>query len=87
VAVELIAQKGSNTWLLHLVNFDFTHPVRDIAVRLRIPAGMKVQEASVESPDFESRDALAATVRDGVASFRVPRLQVYDLVQVKLASQ
>jgi hypothetical protein len=87
VAVELIAQKGSNTLLLHLVNFDFTHPVRDIAVRLRIPAGMKVREASVESPDFESRDALAATVHGDVASFRVPRLQVYDLVQVKLASQ
>jgi hypothetical protein len=87
VAVELIARKDSNTWLLHLVNFDFKHPARDIAVRLRVPAGMKVGEASVESPDFDSRDALAPTVRDGVASFRVPRLQVYDLVQVKLASQ
>ncbi len=87
VAVELIAQKDSNTWLLHLVNFDFTHPVRDIAVRLRIPAGMKVQEASVESPDFESHDTLAASVRDDVAFFHVPRLQVYDLVQVKLAAQ
>jgi len=87
VAAELAAQKGSNTWLLHLVNFDFTRPVRDIAVCLRTPAGLKVQEASVESPDFESRDLLTATVRDGVVFFRVPRLLVYDLVQVKLASQ
>jgi hypothetical protein len=87
VAAELAAQKGSNTWLLHLVNFDFTHPVRDIAVCLRTPAGLKVQEASVESPDFESRDLLTATVRDGVVFLRVPRLLVYDLLQVKLASQ
>ena len=87
VAAELIARKDSNTWLLHLVNYDFTHPVSGIAVRLRIPAGMKVAEASVESPDFDARETLAATVHDEVASFRVPRLQVYDLVQVKLASQ
>ena len=87
VTVELHEQKSSNTWLLHLVNFDFTRPVRDIAVRVRVPAGMKVREAFVESPDFESRQALSTSFRENLVSFRVPRLQIYDLVQMKLEKQ
>jgi hypothetical protein len=87
VAAELIARKDSSTWLLHLVNFDIRHPVRDIAVRLRVPAGMKVQEATAQSPDFETCHTLAATTRGDLASFRVPRLQIYDLIEVKLTRQ
>ncbi|MEK7406188.1 MAG: hypothetical protein AAB225_13870 [Acidobacteriota bacterium] len=87
VTAELHEQQSSNTWLLHLVNFDFTRPVRDIAVRVRVPAGMKVREAFVESPDFESRQPLGASFREGLVSFLVPRLRIYDLVQMKLEKQ
>lgn len=84
VALELDEQKTSNTWLLHLINYDFTHPVRNIAVRMRVPFDARVQEAIVESPDDGARRAIGVNTRDGLVSFQVPFLHVYDLVRMKL---
>ncbi|MCZ2150096.1 MAG: hypothetical protein LC126_20255 [Bryobacterales bacterium] len=86
VAVELEEQRGSKTWLLHLINFDFQHPARDIAVRLRLPAGARVREAVVSSPDLETRDTLKPAMQGDTVSFRIPRLAIYNLVRIQLTS-
>src|ERR1700676_5412042 len=50
VVMAKVAQKeSSRTRLLHLVNFKFEQPLKDVAVRIRIP-GMRVREV-VKTPD------------------------------------
>ena len=39
VAAELVEQKSSGNWLLHLVNFDYTRPVDNVVIKLRLPEG------------------------------------------------
>jgi hypothetical protein len=51
-------------------------------VSLRLPRGRELKEAVVETPDGPAAQVLKATVTGGIASFRVPRLQVYDLVRL-----
>ncbi|HYM11308.1 MAG TPA: hypothetical protein VEU62_11275 [Bryobacterales bacterium] len=87
VTMELAEQKISHTRLLHLVNFKLQAPVRDIAVRVRIPEGLTLREAVLETPDGMPRRVLSAVVRDGVASLRVPELKVYDLILLRLETK
>ena len=85
VTLELAEQKSSGAVLLHLVNFDYRHPVRDIDVRLDL-AGLlaRTAEVAVESPDegSETRE-IRAVERGGRLSFRIPQLQVYDLAVIR----
>jgi hypothetical protein len=80
VTAELAVQPSSKTWLLHLVNYDFKKPVTGIRVALRLPAATEV---SVETPDGAPRQPLKFEARNGVVSFTVPALKVYDLVVVR----
>jgi len=82
VAIELAEQRGSGNWILHLVNFDFARPVDDIAVSLRLPNGRELKEVVVETPDGPAIQVLENSIARGIVSFRVPRLQVYDLVRL-----
>jgi hypothetical protein len=84
VTMELAEQKSSNTRLLHLVNFKVQEPVKDISVKIRIPAGFQLREAVWGTPDDDSLQALSPTVREGVASFRVPQVDIYGLVLLRL---
>ena len=87
VTAELAAQQGTNTWLLHLVNYDKAKPVGAIPVSLRIPAGLRVREAAVETPDGAARRELAVRVSENTLSFTVPDLKVYDLVLLRFDRQ
>ncbi len=82
VAAELVEQKSSGNWILHLVNFDFSRPVANIDVKLRLPEGRHLKEAVVETPDGSATMVLHPGIGGGVASLRVPRLKVYDLVRL-----
>jgi len=64
------------------VNFDFARPVDDIAVSLRLPNGRELKEVVVETPDGPAIQVLENSIARGIVSFRVPRLQVYDLVRL-----
>jgi hypothetical protein len=79
VAIELTRQAATGRLLLHLVNYDFRHPVAGINVALRLPPGVTPDEIRRESPDFPKRQSLEGMVRNGRVPFRVPRLDVYDL--------
>ena len=39
VTAKVAQQESSRTRLLHLVNFKFEQPLKDVAVRIRIPEG------------------------------------------------
>lgn len=80
VTIELTRQAATGRLLLHLVNYDFRHPVAGIEVALRLPLGVTLDEIRLESPDFPGTQSLKGVVRNGRVSFRVPRLDVYDLV-------
>jgi hypothetical protein len=82
VAAELVEQRSSGNWILHLVNFDFSRPISGIAVKLRQPRGRELKEAVVETPDGSPTQVLKPTIAGGIASFPVPRLRVYDLIQL-----
>jgi hypothetical protein len=80
VTAELTEQPSSKTWLLHLVNYDCKRPATGIRVALRLPAATEV---SVETPDGAPRQPLKFEARNGVVSFTVPALKVYDLVLIR----
>ena len=86
VAAELVEQKSSKNWILHLVNFDFARPVDSVAVSLRLPKGRELSEAAMETPDGPAIQVLEAASRGGVVSFRVPGLRVYSLVRLTFSS-
>jgi len=84
VTMELARQRGTGLWLLHLVNYNTTKPVENIGVTMRLPAGMKLREAVVETPDGHGRQTLVATSQGQTVSFRVPQLKLYGLVLLRL---
>jgi len=84
VTMEFAEQPATSTLLLHLVNFDFRHAVRNTAVAVALPPGLQVAEIAVESPDREGRETLEGKVEQGQVRFRVPQLDVYDLITIRL---
>jgi hypothetical protein len=87
VSAELVRQKVSGNWILHLINFDFTRPVDDIAVNLRLPAGRELKEAIAESPDGSVARVLEIAKKGDVAVMRVPGLRVYGIVRLAFENQ
>jgi hypothetical protein len=84
VTMELAQQKHTNTWLLHLLNFDVKKPVENIPVQFRIPDGMGVQTATLQSPDDGVQRILTTSKKDGMLMFTIPKLEVYALVLLQM---
>jgi len=86
VVTELMEQKQKRRILLHLLNYNVaqTTPVRRVEVSLQIPEKEKLRKVSLLSPDAESAQSLAATVKKGTVSFTVPRLVTYSLAVIEL---
>jgi len=82
VTAELADQPATGTRLLHLINYKYQEPLREIPVKLRLPQGAQVREARMETPDGPSQE-LRFTVEGDTVSFRVPELKVYDLVLLR----
>lgn len=83
VTAELADQEISRTRLLHLVNFKFEQPVKDVHVRVRIPQELRLRDAVLKSPDDESRP-LAASSSRGMVSLVVPEIKAYALVVLRM---
>jgi hypothetical protein len=86
VVTELMEQKQKRRILLHLLNYNVaqTTPVRGVEVSLQIPEKEKLRKVSLLSPDAETAQSLAATVKKGTVSFTVPRLVTYSLAVIEL---
>jgi hypothetical protein len=87
VTAQVADQPSSHTRLLHLVNFKYQEPVKDIRVRMRIPAGMRVREAILKSPGEAAQQRLEFSAADGIASLRVPQLNAYDLILFRMEAR
>ena len=87
VTAEVADQESSHTRLLHLVNFKFSDPVKNIPVRVRIPAGLQLKEAICESPDLDTPQQIHVSANNGIASFIVPELHAYDLIVLRMQAQ
>ncbi|MCK9413281.1 MAG: hypothetical protein M0Q53_13340 [Prolixibacteraceae bacterium] len=86
VTVELTASEKGDKMMLHIINYNIRREklVKDINVSLRIPKLKQVKELLLLTPDREGSESLSFTAKDGRVVFKVPRLEVYDLVVVKL---
>ncbi|MBI3852054.1 MAG: beta-galactosidase [Verrucomicrobia bacterium] len=82
VVAELADQPATGTRLLHLINFKYQEPLRDLPVKVRLPQGARFREAVVETPDGPTQK-LRVSVEGDTVSFRVPELKVYDLVLLR----
>jgi hypothetical protein len=82
--LEFNEKQAEGKWLLHLVNFDFTRPARDIAVRFRLPSELRLRQADWESPDEATAEVLAATRRGDVHALILPRLNTYAFIRLKV---
>ena len=86
VTDELAEQQSSHTRLLHLVNFKFEQPVKDVRVHIRIPDGMRLQEAVLRTP-YAPPHRLDCSSGGGEARFTVPKLNAYALVVLRMEPQ
>lgn len=84
VTMELAEQKSTSTWLLHLLNFKEERPLTNIPIRVRIPDGMRLKEVVLESPNDLPRQILVAEIREHTLYFNVPKLEVYDIVFLRM---
>ena len=82
MTMHLREQKTSGAYLLHLLNFKTPERVESIAVKLRLPHGVRLREAVMDSPDDQARQVLnVATAPE--ASFVVPQVKTYALVLLR----
>jgi len=83
VAVEQVEKEG--LILVHLVNCLKDNKLTDLPVELEVDPGQKVRSVRVISPDREGEQELEFSVENGICSFTVPVLEVYDVVVVRVA--
>lgn len=86
VTAEVADQESSRTRLLHLVNFKFQEPIRDLRVRARIPEGLRLREAIWKTPDGAPR-MLGVSLQGSTAAITIPELKAYGLVLLRMEAQ
>jgi hypothetical protein len=84
VTLELARQDASNTWLLHLVNYNPARRADNIPVDFRIPVGFRLKAVELRTPESGESRTLDVRVANGMAHLVVPSLGVYDLILFRL---
>jgi hypothetical protein len=86
VTAEVTEPNAKNELMVHLVNYDAKRQpvVNNIEVSLRLPVGKEVSQLSVLSPDEEMAQKVPFGVESQRVNFTVPKLQIYDLVVVRM---
>ncbi len=79
---ELTEQPGRR--LVHLVNYNAGEPVKDVSVRLRLPAGRRTKAVTLVSPERESDLEASFEEQDGFVTFGVPQVCVYEIAVVTM---
>jgi len=79
---ELTEQPGKR--LVHLVNYNADVPAKDVSVRLRLPSGRRVKTVTLVSPEHQSDIEVSFHEMDGLVSFGVPQVNVYEIVVVSM---
>ena len=82
VCAELTRQPGR--CLVHLVNYRADGPVKDVAVRVRIPDGQRARAVTLASPEWESDLGIASKADDENVTFTVPEIGVYAIAVIPM---
>ncbi len=80
LCAELTEQPGRR--LVHLVNYCSDGPAKNVAVRLRLPAGGKPTKVTLVSPGRGDDVDVPFAWLDGAVSFTVPEVDVYEIAVV-----
>ena len=70
--------------LVHLVNYLPDKPAKKIAVSLRLPQGRCAESVTLASPEHQQDIKLAFEEQDGLVTFTVPTVNVYEIAIVTL---
>jgi hypothetical protein len=84
VVVEVARQPGTNTVLVHLLNYDAGQPAENVRINYRIPGGSRLREVLLDDPEIKAPRPLNFELQTNVASFVVPRLRLYRLALLRL---
>ena len=84
VVAEILKKEKKNQIILHLINFDDKHLLKEVYVDLKVPAEKNVKEIRVLSPDVKETESLEYIKNGDKISFIVPELKVYDLILIQL---
>jgi hypothetical protein len=69
--------------LLHLVNYDESHPVNNVEVVMQQASEGQQVTVKFLSPESDNHRAISKEQRGREISFTVPRLEVYGLVVIE----
>jgi hypothetical protein len=72
-------------WLVHLVNYRLDAPAKDVAVTIRLPKNATVRSVTLVSPERATDTVIAHEAREGVVTFAVPSVGVYEIAVVEFA--
>jgi hypothetical protein len=83
VTMELVRKEDQSAMILHLLNFDTRNtPVKNIKVDIQVPAGKRVTQVTVLTPDGGKDEILQFKNEENRIVFIVPRLDVYNLIVI-----
>jgi hypothetical protein len=83
VLMNLYRKPAEKQILLHLVNFEMKL-IADTPVLLKLKSGEKVKSVTVISTDRTGEERIKFEQKGTSLSFRVPKLEIYDMVVVQL---
>jgi hypothetical protein len=78
---ELTEQPGRR--LVHLVNYRADEPVKNITISLRLPAKRHVKTVTLAGPEREHDIILTFKEQDGIVTFTVPQVSIYEIAIVE----
>jgi hypothetical protein len=82
LCAELTEQAGRR--LVHLVNYRSDRAVKDTKTHVRLPAGRGVQSVRLAGPGHEADVKLPFSEEDGVVTFTVPEVDVYEIAVITM---
>jgi hypothetical protein len=83
VTIELVRQRTSGTWVLHLVNFKSASRPRYRGQR-KAACRLCARQPVLDSPDGGGPQTLQFRGAQDAVSFRIPQLEIYGLVLMKM---
>ena len=84
IVAELLKQKNTGRYMLHLINYRVNNECTDIGIKLRLPENNDDFDITLYSPDIKSPVSLSPDFIDNELSFTVPALDTYNLIVIEL---
>ncbi len=73
--------------VVHLVNYDLTHPAQNITLDAEIPEDRTVRRVRRHDLDADAHQDLSYNLRNGRCQVRIPDLDIYALVEIELGER